>query len=422
MSLKYRYEQIFMAIAVKLNYITREEAQTILKAYYANKNGDFNSFIRSTGKFTNEQIDTISKSSTKYIQSVTVQANQGNGQPQQQETKKPVREGEVIPGYKIIGKLGVGGMATVFLAEKTDTGIKTAIKILHPNKAADPDTLSKFKKEAELLVKFDHPNIAKGFEYGTYNGLNYLVMEYIDGTSVQSLLDTEKKFDEPKAIHIILQAAEALSYMQEQGYVHKDIKPANLMMTSDGTVKLLDLGFAQAISDGAQKQEFTEGTAQFMSPEQATGEGGIDIRADIYSLGASLYYMVMGELPFSGKDSLEVLRKQVLESINSTEIKNRRISRHMHYFIERMMSKEKELRYSTPSELIKDIKENLKGFEELQYKPAEGDSEVKKRLGAITGRFPKPGVKQDGIQSVRKSTRFGNLTDISKKFNKDKDA
>lgn len=414
MSVKYRYEQIFMAIAVKLNFVSREEAQTILKGFDPSKSDDFNAYIKSCGKFTPEQIDTISKSSTKYIQSVTAPA-QGNGQPQPPETKQPARPGEVIPGYKLLGKLGVGGMATVFLAEKTDAGIQIAIKILHPTKASDADTLSKFKKEAELLVKFDHPNIGKGFDYGMYNGLNYLVMEYIDGTSVQAMLDTDKKFEEPKAIHIILQAAQALSYMQKQGYVHKDIKPANLMMTSDGTIKLVDLGFAQAIGDGTQQQEFTEGTAQFMSPEQATGEGGIDIRADIYSLGASLYYMVMGELPFSGKDSVDVLRKQVLESINSTAIKNRRISRHMHYFIERMMSKEKDLRYSTPDELIEDITENLKGFDELQYKPAEEDSEVKKRLGAITGRFPKPGVKQEGTQSVRKTTKFGRL------FNKDKD-
>ena len=106
-----------------------------------------------------------------------------------------------------------------------------------------------------------------------------------------------------------------------------------------------------------------------MSPEQARGQRDLDVRADIYSLGATLYHMVMGELPFSGGDSLEVMAKQVMEALNSSEIKNRRLSKHMHYFIERMMSKDKDLRYATPRELVEDITQQIEGFKSLSYHP-----------------------------------------------------
>ncbi|HLF92503.1 MAG TPA: serine/threonine-protein kinase, partial [Planctomycetota bacterium] len=283
---------------------------------------------------------------------------------------------EPIPGIRIVGKLGVGGTATVFTAEDVDHGRKVALKIIHPSLAKDEKAVRRFQRESGLLCSFDHPNLVKGYSQGTMGPLAYLLMEFLDGESVQEVLDRQKHLLEAQALEIILETAKAIDHMQSRGIIHRDIKPGNIFLCRDGKVKVLDLGFAQEIkSDGTgEEEETTSGTVQYMSPEQARGQRDLDVRADIYSLGATLYHMVMGELPFSGGDSLEVMAKQVMEALNSSGIKNRRLSKHMHYFIERMMSKDKDLRFSTPRELVEDITQQIEGFKSLEYHP-EGEEE-----------------------------------------------
>jgi serine/threonine protein kinase len=198
--------------------------------------------------------------------------------------------------------------------------------------------------------------------------------------------------------------------MQSRGIIHRDIKPGNIFLVKGGGVKVIDLGFAQEIgSAAAGEEETTSGTVQYMSPEQARGQRDLDVRADIYSMGATLYHMVMGETPFSGGDSLEVMAKQVMESLNSGGMKNQRVSKHMHYFIERMMSKDKELRYSTPRELADDIKEQIEGFRSLEYKdredPAAKTSSIQRLMGGTGGAVPKPGTKRLPLKPPPPTTR-----------------
>ncbi len=286
----------------------------------------------------------------------------------------PANPSEPIPGYKMLGKLGVGGTATVFLADDKKNARQVALKILHPTRTKDEKALRSFLREAELMVKFNHPNLCRGYYFGRSGPLAFMVLEYLDGVSIQDIIDKEGPLKEARALEIILETAKALDYIQERGVVHRDIKPGNIMVNKNGAVKVLDLGFAIEMSKAgaaAAEEETTSGTVQYMAPEQARGAGDIDVRADIYALGASLFHMVMGEVPFQGTDSLEVMQKQVLEALNSSEIKNRRISRHMHYFIERMMSKDKTLRYANPKELIDDINEQIEGFRSLEFKPDE---------------------------------------------------
>ncbi len=327
---------------------------------------------------------------------------------------------EPIPGIRISGKLGVGGTATVFLADDVRNRRKVALKIIHPSLARDPKALGRFQREAKLLVQFDHPNIVKGYSHGMMGPLAYFLMEHLDGESAQEVLEREKRFTEARALEIILEIARAIEYMQTQGIVHRDIKPGNIYIMKDGGVKVLDLGFAQPMGADAAagEEETTSGTVQYMSPEQARGQRDLDVRADIYSLGATLYHMVMGELPFSGGDSLEVMAKQVMEALNSSEIKNRRISRHMNYFIERMMSKDKDLRYATPKELIDDITEQIEGFRSLEFHPDEDkgqDSALMRLMGSRAGPAepppPRPATQRLRPPSTtRKVSRLDELT------------
>jgi serine/threonine-protein kinase len=178
-------------------------------------------------------------------------------------------------------------------------------------------------------------------------------------------------FNEDAALYIILQAARALEFMRTQNILHRDIKPGNIMLTRENTVKLIDLGFATIVGgETGGESDSTLGTVQYISPEQARGQTDLDVRSDIYSLGATLYQLVVGELPFSGEDSEEIMAKQILESLSSPALKNRgKISPHMHYFIEKMMAKEREIRYQSPLELIEDIENTIRGKKTLTYRP-----------------------------------------------------
>ena len=253
------------------------------------------------------------------------------------------------------------------------------------------------------LVSLDHANLVKGYAHGRHGPLVYLAMEFLDGETALETLERDGGFTETRAVEIVLQTAEVLAYLQGRGFVHCDIKPGNIMLLKNGRSKLLDLGFAKPVGKGAAgaESETTSGTVQYMSPEQARGQADLDARADIYSLGATLYHMVMGQVPFSGGDSLEVMAKQVMEALNSTEIKNRRFSKHLHYFIERMMTKDKALRYQTPGELIEDIKSQMEGFSSLEFKPDERPSATR-ILQGLRGAPGASGPVDGGGNSTRR--------------------
>jgi len=286
---------------------------------------------------------------------------------------------ESLPGYQVQGKLGAGGMGIVFKALEIKTNRTVAIKMIFPKTVANPNFFQSFQREARLLIKFNHPNIIRGY-YVTppegVNGLHYLVMEYVEGDSVQKLIDQAQEkagqvtgINDELALLIIMQAANALDYLQKNNILHRDIKPDNLLLDKkQGKVKLCDLGFAQDINQSRLGGTTTSGTIAYMSPEQARGQAA-DIRSDIYSLGATLYHLITGKTPFSGTDDLEVMAKQVMANLQSDEIKNKGISPLVLYFIEKMMAKEKEIRYQNPQEVIADIKSQTEGFKSLEFHP-----------------------------------------------------
>lgn len=285
----------------------------------------------------------------------------------------------VMPGYDLRGKIGEGGMSNVFHYHEKAKDRSVAVKILKADQAAVPAVCSSFLRESNILIDLDHPNMVKGFRAGTVKGQYVFIMEYIEGDSLHDLIRRGMMFDEDAALYIILQSAKAIEYMKSQNILHRDIKPGNLMLKRDNTVKLIDLGLATTIGedgkegDGKALSDTTIGTAHFISPEQARGQTDLDVRSDIYSLGATLYQLVLGELPFSGDTDQDVMTKHILSSLSSTALKGRRISPHMHYFIEKMMVKDRNIRYQDPGELIHDIEDKIRGKKTLHFRPDQED-------------------------------------------------
>ena len=432
------YEMAFLAIASKNGFMTHDEAAQCLAEFQNPAGGErrpIEDIVADKGILTAQQIQKIAAATQRIIAShakpapAAPPAPPPAAAPTARPASPPARpaggSSDPIPGVKIMGKLGVGGTATVFLADDTRHGRKAALKIIHPSLAKDEKAVRRFEREASLLISFDHANIVRGFEKGKMGPLSWFLMELLEGESAQEALDREKAFKEATALEYILETAKGIDYMQSRGIIHRDIKPGNIFLLKDGRVKVLDLGFAQDMQggDAAGEEETTSGTVQYMSPEQARGQRDLDVRADIYSLGATLYHMVMGELPFSGGDSLEVMAKQVMEALNSGGMKNRRVSKHMHYFIERMMSKEKDLRYATPRELVDDINEQIEGFRSLEYRPEQGtetDSRVMKLAsgGAVSG--SSPGQRPTSRRFRPPSGKVPRINEITKRFKKNR--
>lgn len=270
-----------------------------------------------------------------------------------------------MQGYTFLKKLGSGNIGIVYHIKKISTGQEFAMKIMYPKYNNDSTYVTRFLEEAEYLIQFVHPNIVKGYLKGISGELYYLVMEYLNGENLLDRLKKIGKFSgedgELKALLYIVQIASALEYLHSKGVVHRDIKPENIIVLNNEQIKLLDLGFAKRVEKNPdrQQEDVTCGTPAYMSPEQAMGLTGLDTRSDIYSLGATLYHLVFGETPFKGTTNLEIMAKQVLQELSSIKTKKGDISPLMQYFIEKMMAKDTEIRYQTPTEVKNDILENI---------------------------------------------------------------
>jgi serine/threonine-protein kinase len=278
-----------------------------------------------------------------------------------------------IPGFAIAERLGVGGTAEVFRAQETKTGKTFALKVLTPQATRDDRTRQAFVREGKLLMALEHPGLVRGYGVARSGTTYFSKLAFVDGKTLLELLDAGRAFSEDEALSIVLAAAEVLAYLEQKGLVHRDVKPGNIMLTRQGRVLLIDLGFAAADAEEAAV-ESAVGTVQYLSPEQARGGAAADCRSDIYSLGLSLFHVVVGRLPFEADDDREVLRMQVMDSLNAPELRARGISPHLHYFISKMVAKDADDRYQSFAELIEDVRGHLAGRESLDFEREARDA------------------------------------------------
>jgi serine/threonine protein kinase len=210
-----------------------------------------------------------------------------------------------IGKYKVLERLGSGGMGSVYLCEHKLMRRRVAVKVLPTAKAADPSALERFYREARAVAALDHPNIVRAYDIDEDDKLHFLVMEHVDGSSLQDIIKKTGPMDYNRAAHYISQAALGLQHAHETaGLVHRDVKPGNVLVDRTGLVKLLDMGLARFFydEDDILTKKYDEnvlGTADYLAPEQATDSHNVDIRADIYSLGATFYYCLTGRTPFA---------------------------------------------------------------------------------------------------------------------------
>ena len=266
-------------------------------------------------------------------------------------------KGFIISGkYKLLEHLGTGGMGMVYLCEHVSMRRRVAIKVLPMSKAQDSSALDRFYREARAVAALDHPNIVRAHDIDHDQKLHFLVMEYVEGSSFQEIVKKHGPMDFTRAAHYISQAAGGLQSAHEAGLVHRDIKPGNLLLDRCGTVKILDLGLARFFHDAADElskkyDENVIGTADYLAPEQTLGSN-VDIRADIYSLGATFYFLLTGSTPFSdGTTAMKLIWHQtrVPKPVRSLRPD---VPDELALVVQKMMAKEEQDRYQTPIEVV----------------------------------------------------------------------
>lgn len=284
-----------------------------------------------------------------------------------------------LPGYEILEKAGEGGMATVWIARQTALERVVAVKVLAPELTRDPESVKSFQQEARAAARLRHPGIVQIHDAGEHEGHVYYIMEYVPGITVSELIERKGALTERHALTIAEGVALALQYAWEQEQlVHCDIKPDNVLIERDGAIKVTDLGLAHivgSISRTAGGENFL-GTPSYVSPEQVQGASDLDCRTDIYSLGAMLYHMVTGEMPFKGHAPKKILEKQLFGHLPDPQEVNPDLSSGVTWLIEKMMIKDRSVRSQTWDDVQTDIQEIMQGGVPAGKMPAAGQSTV----------------------------------------------
>src|SRR5688572_22244608 len=274
------------------------------------------------------------------------------------------RRSSQIPGYQLLGMIGKGAMAKVYKGKQLSLDRVVAIKVLPKRMSENAEFVDRFYKEGRAAARLSHNNIVQAIDVGsTPDNFHYFVMEYVEGKTLYDLMQPPpvgegRNFTEQEALDITIQIGEALAHAHRRGLIHRDVKPKNILLTPQGVAKLTDLGLAREKDDkdaAASEAGKAYGTPYYISPEQIRGEVDIDFRADIYSLGATMYHMVTGQPPFDGDTPSAVMHKHLKTPLIPPDHINTALSSGIGEIIEVAMAKNREDRYPSTEDMLEDL-------------------------------------------------------------------
>lgn len=280
--------------------------------------------------------------------------------------------------YRLEEKIGAGGMAEVYKGVDTLLGRPVAVKILRPQYASDAEFVRRFRREARAAASLTHPNVVNVYDVGSEGETHYIVMEYVEGITLKELIRKAAPLPPATSALIASQVAEALRHAHQRGLVHRDIKPHNILITTDGRVKVTDFGIARAAASATMTETgIVLGSVHYFSPEQARGEPATAV-SDIYSLGVVLFEMLTGHLPFTGESPVAIALQHIQQEPPSVRYWNRHVSRRLEQVVERCLQKDPARRYQDAGELRDDLELLAAGAEPpialLRRDDEEGDT------------------------------------------------
>lgn len=317
-----------------------------------------------------------------------------------------------ISGFEITSVLGIGGMGTVYLARQLSLNRLVAIKILPAYLSRDSSYVKRFQQEARAAAQIKHPGIVQVYDAGEDQGLFYFVMEYISGETAAHRVRRKGWLDEESVLLIGESVAVALEYAwHEARLVHRDIKPDNILIDGDGTVKLADLGLAKLMGGTGSEGKITLshsmiGTPHYCSPEQARGEYSVDCRADIYALGATMYHLITGRSPFSDTSGVSAMLLNITDYIQDPMDCNPDVSEAFSWLLEKAMAKNRDCRYHNWHDMLDDIDHLFKGKPIASEQLSPGQSTIaRSKRRTMPGRSARikylKSMRMSEIRSIR---------------------
>ncbi len=271
---------------------------------------------------------------------------------------------EAVGQVRIVKKIGEGGMGSVYLGKHKTLDIPLAVKLLPKHiDLKDPEYSQRFFREARIAARMKHPNMVQVHDSGVEDGYYYLVMDYVDGPTCREEVEEKQRLDWQRAVEITKQVADGLEYAASKGIIHRDVTPGNIILDADGTARITDLGLAKETAadvTGLTRSGASLGTPYYMSPEQINSARDVDFRADIYSLGATLYHMVCGTVPYTGT-TFEVMTKQVRQPLPSPKMHVPELPDALCDVLRKMMAKAPKDRYDSYEDLKQDLDAVLEG-------------------------------------------------------------
>ncbi len=327
-----------------------------------------------------------------------------------------------VGSYDLVERIAEGGMGAIYKGRHRESGQIVAIKVMPRHMASNPTLLRRFEQEFKVASSLDHENIVRAIDYGSVGSMPYLVMEFVDGESLGARLERDGRLPHAEAVRLIVQVAQGLHRAHKQGLVHRDVKPDNILVTGEGVAKLADLGLVKSSDDDMNLTKTGRGlgTPHFMAPEQFREAKKVDARADVYSLGATLYQMVTGELPFRSNGPLDAWMKKIHNELVPPRQLVADLPERTEWAILRAMSPEKEHRPTSCREFVEDLTGHstrrlpatdssapLHEFWYLVYKDDEGVTHTVKGTTSAIRRSLKEGLLGDASNIRASRTKQG---------------